>query len=148
MANKAYQFPQGEPNPFSDKAAGAAPGQGENPFAVSHEPVRSVDPGPGAYQQTLQQRSGMLLTFSILGLIGSLAALACSFFFLPIGIFSLLESIPALLMSRHDLLAMRAGAMEPSQKNSVTLAWVFALVGTILGVISLGICAALFFMFL
>jgi hypothetical protein len=144
MANKAYQFPQGEPNPFAESTPQAAPESSENPFAVSSEPVRSVDGGPGAWQQTLQQRSGTVLAFAIVGLIGAAFALALAFCVLPLGIFSLMASIPALVMARQDLAAIRAGAMEGSQRNAVTVAYTFAIIGIVLGVLSLAICVGLF----
>jgi hypothetical protein len=144
MANKAYQFPQGQPNPFAEPGAPKTPAGSENPFAVSQEPVRSVNPGPDAYQQTLVPRGGLLLFLSLAGLIGSFIALAVAFCMLPLGVFSLMASVPALLMGRQDLLAMRHGAMEKSQHSLVMLSWVFAIIGSALGAISLAICITLF----
>jgi hypothetical protein len=142
MANKAYQFPQGEPNPFAETTPQNAPDGGANPFAVGNEPVRSVDPGPGAYQQTLQQRSGTILAFAVVGLVGAVIALPLGYWYVPAGVFSLATSVPALLMARHDLEAMRLGAMDARQRKSVQTANIFAIIGVVIGVISLLICAA------
>jgi hypothetical protein len=144
MANKAYQFPQGEPNPFAEPTPQNAPDGSANPFAVSGEPVRSVDPGPGAYQQTLPQRSGTVLVFAIVGLVGAVLALPLAFCLVPLGVFSMMASIPALLMARQDLAAMRAGAMEGSQKGALSAAHIFAIVGIVLGLLSLAICVGLY----
>ncbi len=134
--SKAYQFPHDEPNPFAE-ATPAQPSAGENPYAAgaaaAQRPVLSAD----TYQQTLAPRSGLLLGMAVTALLGSLVALGLSFFCLPLGALVLVLSIPTVLMARHDLKAMKFGAMDGAERTMVMVAPVLAMIGSVVSALSL-----------
>jgi hypothetical protein len=134
--SKAYQFPHDEPNPFTEPIV-ATPAASDNPYAAGSIGTRPPVPAADAYQKTMPPRSLQLMIMALLSLIGSLLAAALAYFYLPLGIFTLALSVPTWSMARHDLLAMRFGAMDDAAQPGVRTSLGLAIVSTVLGVVSL-----------
>ena len=143
----SYQFPnhpgQPRPNPF----AGA---DGKNPFADSASPpasgAESIDANPyGAsnsaavtvsqpqeFEAILSHRGSTVFWFGLSGVLATIVGSLCLFWvWLPVSIFALCFSIPAWLWGRHDLRAMRAGAMDNSGRRPTRAGYVMGIVGSL-----------------
>lgn len=78
-------------------------------------------------------RGGMVLTFGIVSLVSSLFCLSV----IPIGF-----GIPALMMGKKDLAAMKAKKMDRSGEGNTKVGFILGIVGMILGILELlAICA-------
>lgn len=133
--NKAYQFPQDEPNPFAEANAPAS-GADANPYAAGSEASRATPPSD-AYQATLPSRAGKLLALGIGSLVAALISAVTAFWCLPLGIFVLMFSVPAVSMASHDLKAMKMGAMADSDRGLVIGALATAIVASVICALSL-----------
>ena len=142
--SKAYQFPADEPNPFAEKTV-EQPQAGVNPYAAGVGPADRAAQFAGAYQSTLPARSGTLLALGIVSVVGSLAALLLAYWCLPLGFFMLMITIPAWGMARHDLRAMRQGAMSADAEATVRIARGMAIFGTVVSAIALLLPVGIFF---
>jgi hypothetical protein len=140
--SKAYQFPEDpeQSNPFAEPAEAELVAS-DNPYSTSAAPATSSAPVVGNYHTTMQSRGGLLLGMGLFSLIGSLGGLPLGFYCFPIGVLVIALSLPTWLMAREDLRAMNAGAMETSGRGTTKVAWVLALISTLLalagGVLSL-----------
>jgi hypothetical protein len=146
--NKAYQLPHDQPNPFADteQTPGAA-GDSASPYAAGAIPAASVDLGAQTYQATLTPRPAWLVSVSDVSLaLALLALLATILFMLPWGIFTLALGVYGWWMARHDLHAMRYGAMEPSRRLTAQLALGLAIAGTVTSLLSIVVSVARFWM--
>ena len=143
----SYQFPKhpGQPrpnpfagadgnNPFADSSSPPAPADA-NPYAASGAPAMLATSAvpPQEFETTLAHRGGTVFWFGLIGLLGSTAGIPCLYFMLPVPIFSLSLSIPAWLMGRNDLRAMKSGAMDSSGRRQTRAGYVMGLIGTFFG---------------
>jgi hypothetical protein len=136
--SKAYQFPHDEPNPFAESAASPAEtGGGDNPYATQAIPAQSVAAGPDTFHATLAPRDGRLILLSVMGLGMALAAVPLVMCYLPLALLSLPLSLCAWGMARHDLRAMAHGAMRDEARGRVRFAQGVALIGSVLGLLTL-----------
>lgn len=156
--------PESKPNPFAS---------GPNPFADSVSPAESPpapsspaqsSPGknnvyatqmqssvqpyrPVEYEQSLPDRSSLVLRFGIFGasltglnlIVAALLAFSGDWFSMmvycvPMGSFGLASAIPAWHMARADMRAIRAGAMDRRGEFRTRVAWWLGSVATMAGV--------------
>lgn len=145
--SKAYQFPEDpqRPNPFADNLL-PTQSEGNNPYAAPQGPA--TQGAYGEYYQTTPHRGGMLLAMGIIGVLGVLLSLPFAFCCMPLGAgIALLNfglTVPAWLLSRNDMKALQAGALDPSGRGVTQAAFILGLCGTIGNAISIVIAAGLF----
>ena len=145
-------------NPFADElpSRGASEKAGENVYGA--RVLDDVRPDrTGVYEAVLPNRARSVV---ILGAIGSvLSSISCvlalltisspdwvegMFYILPISLTSEAFTIPAWIMARGDLGAIRAGAMSPLGRRGTRMAYWLGCLGTVVGVMPvLGGIAAL-----
>lgn len=140
-----------QPEPFGVPPAGPS-GFSPSPNPYSSPAASSSGPhaGVAAIGATgaRPHRGGMVLTFGLIGLIGSLLGIVggcvCCFpvFLVPIG---LGMSIPAWVMGQGDLKAMRAGAMDPSGMGNTQAGMITGIVGVVVCILALVFGVILFF---
>jgi hypothetical protein len=133
--SKAYQFPDDpqRPNPFADPAALPADSS-DNPYLASIAAQETHEAASGQYK-ALSHRGVQLMTFAGLGLIVFLASLPFAYFCSPLGaLMAVLNfglTIPAWIMGRQDLKAIRAGAVDPAGKGLTKTACQLGFIGSI-----------------
>jgi len=140
-----FQDARGE-NPFSDGGPPAGEKIAENLFAA---PVDSPERPyvPGDYEKNLVPNAKGALRLAILGLvpaavgvIGSAIGIMASgswmlplFYALPLEFAALAAAIPACIIARRDLRAIKAGAMSDAGRGKSRLAFWMGAAGTLLG---------------
>ena len=133
------------PNPFSDESTAAVP-HSDNPLAPSVtdevQPFRAVE-----YEQTLSDRSGRVLVLGITGccvvgvsmLIAIIVMLNTAIwatelvYCLPTDLVGMALCIPAWIMAKADLRAMKAGAMDDAGLRRTQIGYWCGMLGTIWG---------------
>ena len=126
-------------NPFADSAsspASAAESADANPYAASGSSVESVAQ-PQAFETILSHRGGTVFWLGLIGLLGATVGWLCLLVWMPVPLFALCLSIPAWLMGRNDLRAMKAGAMDNSGWRQTRAGYVMGMIGSLIaGVVS------------
>ena len=138
----SYEFPNhpGKPrpnpfqgadglNPFADSAAPSMPTE-SNPYAASSEPAAAVVQ-PGQYSAIVPHRGGTVFWFGLTGLLASTFGSLCLLCWLPLPIFALSLTIPAWIMGRHDLRAMKVGAMDGNGRGQTRAGYVMGIIGSL-----------------
>lgn len=127
-------FPEKEPNPFAEEME-EQPYEAD-PYASPHSEGYSTKQA-GHYDAAIPGRGGVLLILGIAGLavaiIGLIPLLCC----LPINVLALALTVPAWLMSQHDLEGMALGAIDDSDRGRTRAAHLLGIGGTALIVISI-----------
>jgi hypothetical protein len=133
--SKAYQFPHDpkRPNPFADSGAPTVPA-GDQPYAAPAGPQEDVD--ASEFYQAVPHRGVMLLLLGIFGLVGVFLSGWAGFYCLPLGLVNLGLTIPAWIMGRGDLKAIRRGAMDASGRGMTQAAWILGFIGTGLSILA------------
>jgi hypothetical protein len=137
----------GGPNPFADDVAPPIPFS-ENPLAgpISGEvqPFKPVD-----YEQTQSDRSARVLLLGVVGasfigvslMIAIIVMLNTAVwaeelvYCWPANLMGLALCIPACIMAKNDLQAMRAGVMEGSGLRRIRIAYWCGSLGTLIGIL-------------
>ena len=135
-------------NPFSDGIAAPAEAITENAFAPPAD-ASGRSHTPGDYEATMVPHAKRALGLAITGLLlsgvgvlgaglsmlGSAVWITPLFIFLPVQFAALALAMPACIMARRDLVAMKAGAMPDDYFGKARLAWWLGIIGLLLGAI-------------
>jgi hypothetical protein len=114
-------------NPFAD----AAPPDSvsDNPYAA---PESRAEPAyqPSGYETSLPHRSGVIMTFGLLGMAGVCISVLGALYYWPLALLNLALTVPPWFWGRSDLRAMRSGAMDATGRSKTKAGCVLGIIGT------------------
>lgn len=122
------------PNPFADDVS-------DDEGEVTKESLYAANEGSGyvaeEYEISVSDRGSTIIVIAACGTITTLLGIlstmtSTSIMCLPMPLFALGLTVPSWLMGRHDLAAMRAGAMSSERRGLTWIGFIMGFVGTVM----------------
>lgn len=129
------------PNPFADDLPDTP--FSNDPYASPHSSGYNPEVA-GHYDSVVPHRGGVLLSLGIAGALLSGIGLVAILFCVPLNIFSLVFSVPAWMMAKHDLRGMAVGAIDPEGRGRTRTGYALGMLGVGLTMLSVVMVIGIF----